>query len=97
MSKRVLDKLNRHRTRDKPRAKVNEIVYLPGTYATQDLAVPDENEIVQTWREFQFNPDTNSKPKWRKRNLPDYRPGPVKVYTDEEIAQYMKEKENEDG
>jgi len=97
MSKKVLDRLNRHRTRDKPNAKQDEIVYLPGDYPIEDLAIPNASEIVATWREFQFNPDTHVTPKWRKRNLPDYRPGPVKVYTDEEIAQYMKERDNDDG
>ena len=97
MSNRVLDRLNKHRTKAKPNAKPNEIVYLPGTYPMQDLAIPNEDDIVSTWREFQFNPDTNNRPKWRKRNLPDYKPGPVKVYTDEEIAQYMEEHKNDGG
>ena len=34
-------------------------------------------------------------PKWSKKKLPDYRPGPVKVYTKEEIAQYERERDND--
>src|SRR5210317_560930 len=95
MSNKPLDFLNKHRTRGKPNAKLDEIVYKPGTYPMEDLAIPEESDIVDAWREFQFNPDTNSKPKWRKRNLPDYKPGKVKVYTDEEIAQYMEERDGQ--
>lgn len=95
MSNRVLDMLNKHRTRGKPNGKPNEIIYDPGTYPTQDLALVEECNAVATWREFNTNPDTKAKPKWRKKNHPDYRPGKVKVYTKQEIAQYMKERGDE--
>ena len=98
MSNTILDRFNRHRTRGKPDAKLREISYESGTYPVEDLAIPKESNPVATWREFNSNPDTGVKPKWRlKKNHPDYKPGKVKVYTDKEIAQYMEERDNDNS
>jgi len=129
MSYRVLEGLNKHRSKGISRRKRDEIrkkheAMSADTTPLQDVALPNEDNIKETFELFQrntpggsFNESISSRDweqempngrnsriqtpilptNWNKRKLPDYRPGPVKVYTDEEIAQYMKEKENDDG
>lgn len=88
----VLDKLNKHRTKTTSRRKREETVAINAEIGREtqleDLALPPPNHAEMVWCEFNTNEETGVKPKWHKRMLPDYRPGPVKIYTKAEIKEY---------
>lgn len=92
----LLQELNKLRSKGKPRVKRDRIrkknVEAGKQIPVEDLAIPSSSEAEEVWCEFNADPDTGFKPKWRKRNLPDYRPGKVKVYTPEEIEEYENER-----
>ena len=85
MSNHILDVLNARR-RKVPRAKTPEITE-SNDIPMEDLAIPDEDHIEQVHRYFHTDEGTVY-PKWKKSRLPDYRPGPVKIYTKAEIEEY---------
>lgn len=91
----VLDRLNKHRTKTTSRRKREEIVAnnaeIGRETPIEDLALPGSNHAEMVWCEFNTNEETGVKPKWHKRKLPDYRPGPVKIYTKAEIKEYEDE------
>ena len=94
MSK-IIQSLNKHRTKSK--ARVDEIDdaranVAKGRTPNPTSRPPAQPKPKEVWTEFQHNPETGVKPKWRKRNLPDYKPGKVKVYTAEEIREYERER-----
>lgn len=94
MSK-IIRSLNKHRTKSKARVvEINEARanVRKGRTPNPSSRPPNVPTSGDVWEEFQFNRETGVKSTWRKRNLPDYRPGKVKVYTAEEIEEYERER-----
>lgn len=85
MSKSILDELNARRKRIL-RGRATEIVESTNI-PVEDLALPKEDHIEMVHKYFQCDENTVY-PKWNKARLPDYRPGPVKIYTKAEIKEY---------